>query len=233
MASSIGQSIRPKERGRDSAATRQRLLTAASELIADLGWGRVTTRAVAARAGLPHGAVSYHFRGKQEMLIEAALRTIEQAFPMAELEALDTLADLIAVAGARLSGPNAADPVLSAVVMEAMRESERDGALREAVAALIQDYRRLLTDLVRADQERGTLRLAAPPAALATLLAAVGDGLLLHVLVDPGIDIAGAMAALRTLLTGEVPPGGQENDRAAPPASPRRGARGDSQRRPE
>src|SRR6266568_4861549 len=171
MASSAGQSIRPNERGRGSAVTRQRLLTAAAELIAELGWGRVTTRAVAARAGLPHGAVSYHFRGKQELLAEAALRTVEQAFPIAELEALETMADLMAVASARLGDREAIDPVLSAVMLEAMRESARDPAVRERIAAL------------------------------ATLLAAAADGLLLHALLDPDVDITEALTALQTLLT--------------------------------
>ena len=57
-------------------------MTAAAELIAELGWGRVTTRAVAERAELPHGAVSYHFRGKQELLAEAALHAFQQAIPV-------------------------------------------------------------------------------------------------------------------------------------------------------
>jgi len=181
--------------------TRQRLLTAAAELIAELGWGRVTTRAVAARAGLPHGAVSYHFRGKQELLAEAALRTVEQAFPIAELEALETMADLMAVASARLGDREAIDPVLSAVMLEAMRESARDPALRERIAALEREYRRLLAELVRAEQQHGAVSADAPPSALATLLAAAADGLLLHALLDPGVDITGALTALQTLLT--------------------------------
>ena len=201
MASSAGQSIRPNERGRGSAVTRQRLLTAAAELIAELGWGRVTTRAVAARAGLPHGAVSYHFRGKQELLAEAALRTVEQAFPIAELEALETMADLMAVASAGLGDREAIDPVLSAVMLEAMRESARDPALRERIAALEREYRRLLAELVRAEQQHGAVSADAPPSALATLLAAAADGLLLHALLDPDVDITEALTALQTLLT--------------------------------
>jgi AcrR family transcriptional regulator len=181
--------------------TRQRLLTAAAELIAELGWGRVTTRAVAARAGLPHGAVSYHFRGKQELLTEAALRTVEQAFPIAELEALETMADLMAVASARLGDREAIDPVLSAVMLEAMRESARDPALRERIAALEREYRRLLAELVRAEQQHGAVSADAPPSALATLLAAAADGLLLHALLDPDVDITEALTALQTLLT--------------------------------
>lgn len=193
--------MRPNERGRGSAVTRQRLLTAAAELIAELGWGRVTTRAVAARAGLPHGAVSYHFRGKQELLTEAALRTVEQAFPIAELEALETMADLMAVASARLGDREAIDPVLSAVMLEAMRESARDPALRERIAALEREYRRLLAELVRAEQQHGAVSADAPPSALATLLAAAADGLLLHALLDPDVDITEALTALQTLLT--------------------------------
>lgn len=192
--------MRPNERGRGSAVTRRRLLTAAAELIAELGWGRVTTRAVAARAGLPHGAVSYHFRGKQELLTEAALRTVEQAFPIAELEALETMADLMAVASARLGDREAIDPVLSAVMLEAMRESARDPALRERIAALEREYRRLLAELVRAEQQHGAVSADASPSALATLLAAAADGLLLHALLDPDVDITEALTALQTLL---------------------------------
>jgi AcrR family transcriptional regulator len=204
MASSNGQSIRPKERGPASAATRQRLLAAAAELIAEAGWGRVTTRAVASRAGLPHGAVSYHFRGKQELLTEAALATIEQAFPIAELQPLTTLAELMTAASAWLDR-DAADPVMPAVMMEAMRESARDPALRERIAALERHYRQLLGGLISAEQQRGTIATDLPPAALAVLLAAAADGLLLNVLADPELDISPAITALHALLTTQPP----------------------------
>jgi AcrR family transcriptional regulator len=93
MDSPDGQTVSTRTSG--SGDTRLRLLRAAAELIGEVGWGRVTTRAVAARADLPHGAVSYHFHGKQELLTEAALQVFEQAFPIEELRALETLADLI------------------------------------------------------------------------------------------------------------------------------------------
>ena len=95
MDSPDGQSV--SKRTSVSEETRARLLRAAAELIAESGWGRVTTRAVAARADLPHGAVSYHFRGKQELLTEAALHVFEQAFPIEQLRALEQLPDLVAL----------------------------------------------------------------------------------------------------------------------------------------
>ncbi len=56
-----GQSVWTSTKRKASLHTRQRLLDAAAELIAERGWGQVTTRAIAERAGLPHGTVSYHF----------------------------------------------------------------------------------------------------------------------------------------------------------------------------
>ena len=45
----------------------------------------------------------------------------------------------------------------------------------------------------------------ATPDAIGTLLGAVGDGLLLHALLDPELDIAAAIEALRALLGARRP----------------------------
>jgi AcrR family transcriptional regulator len=203
MDSPNGQPLGTSVERSSSGSTRQRLLQAAAELIAELGWGRVTTRAVAERAGLPHGTVSYHFRGKQELLAEAALRTVEHLAPMRELEAVETLAELLQLVSAWASNRDALDPVVSGVLMESMRESERDPTLRHRMVELLADYRRLLTDLVRAEQDRGAVASGAAPSALASLIAAVGDGLLLHALLDPEVDVVAAFEAFGTLLAGQ------------------------------
>jgi AcrR family transcriptional regulator len=173
---------------------------AAAELIAELGWGRVTTRAVAERAELPHGSVSYHFRGKQELLAEAALHAFQQAIPVDQFAALRTVDDMIGLIAAEVGDPDAIDPVLSRLMLEAMREAEREPALRERMGAMLGSYRRLMIEAVRADQQRGAVFDGAPPEALATVIGAVGDGLLLHALLDPELDVAAAIEALRALL---------------------------------
>lgn len=175
-------------------------MTAAAELIAELGWGRVTTRAVADRAGLPHGAVSYHFRGKQELLIEAAMFTFARAVPADEFAALAGVEDFIGLVSAEVADRDAIDPVLSRLMFEAMREAERDAALRERMRAMLAQYRELMIQTIRAGQERGTIVAGVSAGAIATLLGAIGDGLLLHVLLDPDLDVHPALDALRTLL---------------------------------
>ncbi len=160
----------------------------------------MTTRAVAERAGLPHGAVSYHFRGKQELLIEACLNAFSNAVPFDEFAAVASVNDLIDVIGGQLGQEIATTPVLTRLMFEAMREAERDETLRERMGTMIAEYRRAVVAAVRADQQRGVIPSAISAEGIATLVTAVGDGLLLHALLDPGTGVTAALEALRALL---------------------------------
>ncbi len=185
---------------RATTATRERLLEAAGQLIAEFGWGRVTTRSVAERAGLPHGAVSYHFSGKQELLSDAAVLVFEQAFPIAELEGLGSLEDALALMERWMGEAESGDLLVAEVGVEAILESSRDPVLRKRVDALLRSYRAVLVELARRETAAGTSFAGASPQAVATLVAAAADGLFLHARLDPELDSAGAMAALRSLL---------------------------------
>lgn len=175
-------------------------MTAAAALIPELGWGRVTTRAVAERAGLPHGAVSYHFRGKQELLIEATTFAFQQAVPVGDFAASTGIDDLIDLIAVQLADRDAIDPALPGLMFEAMREAERDPALRERMGAMLTQYRELIVRVVQGEQERGAVVTTVPAGAIATLLGAAGDGLLLNALLDPELDVLAALDALRVLL---------------------------------
>jgi AcrR family transcriptional regulator len=198
MDSPHGQEGSRRSPGSDD--TRVRLLTAAAQLIAEVGWGRVTTRAVATRADLPHGAVSYHFRGKQELLTAAALHVLEQAFPIEEFESLESLSDFVALMQPWLGEQGDEGHLITRIGIEAMLESERNDVLRERMAAMLRDFRQVLAELAAADQARGRAPAGTSPQALATLLGAIGDGLFLQARLDPDLDAAGALEALGALL---------------------------------
>ena len=122
---------------------------------AEVGWGRVTTRSVAERAGLPHGAVSYHFSGKQELLSEAAVLVFKQAFPIAELEALASLQEALAVMERWMGEAESGDLLVAEVGVEAIKESASDPNLRGRVDALLRSYRAVLAELARRDAAAG------------------------------------------------------------------------------
>jgi AcrR family transcriptional regulator len=186
--------------GRSSGATREKLTRAAAELIAELGWGRVTTRAVAERAGVPHGAVSYHFRGKQELLIESCMAAFAEAVPVEQYAGQASLGDLIDLIGSQVDEGLQTDAVLGRLMFEAIREAERDEALRARLGTMITEYRKVLVAVVRAEQERGAIPATLSAEGVATLVTAVGDGLFLHAMLDADLDVSEALGALRVLL---------------------------------
>jgi AcrR family transcriptional regulator len=65
----------PTERG---AATRQRIIEATTELIAERGWAAVTTREVARRAGVQQAQIGYHFGSKDGLLRAAIVTAFDQ-----------------------------------------------------------------------------------------------------------------------------------------------------------
>jgi len=119
-----------------------------------------------------------------------------RAIPADEFAALAGVEDLIGLISAEVADRDAIDPVLSRLMFEA----ERDPALRERMSAMRTQYRELMIKAIRAEQEHGTVFAGAPADAIVTLLGAAGDGLLLHALLDPGLDVPAALNALRALL---------------------------------
>jgi AcrR family transcriptional regulator len=60
-----------------SRVTRQRLLHAAIESLAEVGWDRTTVVAVAARAGVSRGAAQHHFATRDDLVVAAVTRVRE------------------------------------------------------------------------------------------------------------------------------------------------------------
>ncbi|GAA1894479.1 TetR/AcrR family transcriptional regulator [Actinomadura bangladeshensis] len=202
MDNASGQGVRPTS-AEQGAATRTAILEATAALIAEVGWGRVTMRGIAARAGVPHGAISYHFQGKDDVLRQAAvagtLRALAQ--PLAMAQAAESVQEMFegtlgwfAVGG--LQDPSAA------LLLETARQAARDPALREPLTAELRKFRAALTELVERNQREGRVAPGLPASGTATVVAALLDGLLLHLILDPELDLSDAAEAVRTFLRG-------------------------------
>ncbi len=180
------------DRGR---RTREQLLDAAARLVGEVGWGAVTTRLVAERAGVNAALVHYHFSSVSELLSAAALRFAERALT----ESADVLrsadpADGIERVLAGLSRYTGADPE-SLLLAEALLAAHRLPELRASLAALVADFRARTADWLRAAGVKDA-------DAVALLLAAAIDGLVLHRGLDASVDFRAAAEPLRRLVTG-------------------------------
>lgn len=196
--------------------TRARLLRAAAELIAERGWGAVTTRLVAERAGVRPGLVHYHFSSVTDLLIEAALRWVRAeagrlTAAVTALPAEQGLAVLLEAAGSY-----APEDTTTLVFIETMLAATRHERLRRELADVLRDCRETLAGWLRGQGG------ADDASAGAAVLLAAFDGLVLHRIIDEQV---------RTL-----PVGGPLRRIAALPAEPSprpAGQSGASENRPD
>ena len=185
-----------RERGR---ATRARILQATAELIAEAGWSGFSTRDIAARAGVTQGIVSYHWRSKDELVREAALaasaETLQPVYDL--LEQAPSVRDALG-RPLELEDVFRAQPKLTLLLFETMLQAGRDPELRDALAAMIRDFRTRLAAALTTDG-------VADPVATAAALAAALDGLFLHAVVDSRLELQTAGAVLLRLLGSPDP----------------------------
>ncbi|WP_100448777.1 TetR/AcrR family transcriptional regulator [Glycomyces xiaoerkulensis] len=184
------------ERGRDA---RTRLLAAAGELIAELGWNAVSTRVLADRAGVRSGLVHYHFDSLQALLrqasTEAMTRVLDQS--TAALSTADDPAEAVEATLAELDRYTGTDPE-SLLFIEAYLAALRDPELHQAIARLFTGFRGALAAALE--------RAGHPdPDPAAALLAASFDGLVLHKGLDPELSASRLAPLVRHIAEPEGP----------------------------
>lgn len=152
-----------------TAGTRERILRAVLEVIADEGVGGVTNRRVARRAGVSLGSITYHFASQTDLLRASLLLFITE-----ETERLTALAEggrdasLSLEAAAALVEQVAVGQAVPIAPLELYLHAGRDPQLREVAGRCFAAYdaiaMRALTALGVADPRR----LAGPVVALVT-----------------------------------------------------------------
>ena len=178
---------------------RQTILQAAVEAIADLGWGNVTTRRIAERAGVNNALIHYYFGSKDELLRRAVTERFAADFeaPLAALSTADDVhqgIDLFFDEIERLGG----DARLL-VSTEALLQGMRDPVIRRWAIEVIGQGARALAQLVSDGQAVGTVDDELDPTGAALVLIAALDSLVLYRLVDDALDLAPVRGALHQM----------------------------------
>ena len=179
------------DRGRE---VRLRLLSAAAELIAELGWTAVSTRILAERAGVTPGLVHYHFPSLQALLRDAALGMISDLLSGIESifddgRSLDRGVEMMLGSLEASSGGDSTSVLFTETYLAAIR----DETLRIELIALVDEFRR---KLARWLSEHGVKT----PADTAAVLAAAIDGVMLHRVLDPQLTSSSVAPVLRRLV---------------------------------
>lgn len=186
------------ERGRISRA---KLLTAATELIPRVGWNAVTTRSLAAHAGVRPGLVHYHFDSSADLLRTAATEVFTEALevPLEEMISTEDPTEG-ALAALRIMNGHGDKGPASVLLAEACLAAIRDPVLHETVSQLLERTRTSIADWLA--------RLGTPqPEAVAEILCAFFDGPVLHRALMPVPGPESCLEPLHRLTSDSFPEG--------------------------
>jgi AcrR family transcriptional regulator len=160
--------------GAEKSATRARLLDGAQQLLLDEGYAAVTSRRVAAAAGLKPQLVHYYFRTMDDLWLALVRRGAEQNLERQAL-ALDSPQPLRALWELNI------DPVGTALAMELSSLANHRKAIRAELAAYAEQFRRLQTEAVaKALAARRAERPDLPPEVLSMLMIGIARVMVLE-----------------------------------------------------
>jgi AcrR family transcriptional regulator len=176
----------PYAEGRDA------LLDAAARVVARDGFRGLTYRAVAQEAGTTHGLVSYHFRSRDRLIHETAMKARREAI---EGSALEPASDRVEEFADHLSQLAADAPEGQVFQFELALEARRRAELEPEVHALYEEYYAVTGRALTA------IGISDPSPALVRLVFAALDGLTLQQLIfGRPADTEAAVAELQRLL---------------------------------
>jgi len=161
----------PRRRGRPPSGGREAIVEAALAILREQGIANLTSREVAARAGVSDASVYYHF-GDRAGLLEAVFA--QGMKPLLFMKGLDQkeLEPAEVIRGALAALERFFDDVLPV-----LHAAQADPELRSALAAFVQANDlgphkgvELLGSYLRAEQRAGRVRTDADPEAIALLI---------------------------------------------------------------
>jgi TetR/AcrR family transcriptional regulator len=190
----------PRRIGAEDSATRAALVDAAARLMLDEGYAAVTSRKVAARAGLKPQLVHYYFRTMDDLFLAVVHRGAEQnlerqARALASPQPLRALWEL------------STDPAGTKLTMEITALANHRKAIRTEIAAYAETFRRRQLDALAPVLERYGADAAIPPDALVVLITSLSQVLVLEEALGMDLGHKAARDLVENLLTRyEGPP---------------------------
>ncbi|BFH17714.1 TetR/AcrR family transcriptional regulator [Paenibacillus melissococcoides] len=199
--------------------SRDMLLQAARTCIAERGPERTTLRAVAEQAGVTQGTVFYHFRTKDQLLMEVLRDWCESSWAEMQSESA-VLADALASARSRCGFDSPYHRLFFAMMAHSLHQPAMQAPLHQLLARENEQLAKLLESRIpqpsSTEEESGKAaerpkarQGALSPGRLAPLLNALIDGIALQALLDPDYRVdevyRDAEVWIRAMLDKDVP----------------------------
>lgn len=185
--------------------TRDRLFTAAAELIGERGFHGTTVDDIVLRAGVAKGTVYYHFRSKAELfdgLLTERFTRLADALVAAEEHAADPADALCGLVHAELEYISLNQATAKVLMSELWRS---DRAWRDTLRILRERHRTVIERVLASGVRSGAFRPDLDcPLAASVLFAAVATAALDWLVFDPDRPMAEIESAVVDLVLGGV-----------------------------
>lgn len=189
---------RPRATTPEGEAQKQRILNAALELFTARGFRGASLDAVAAEVGISRQGVLHYFPSKTHLLLGVLDLRDEESIARMEEEGISSLADGLLT----LVAHNQRESDLTRLYTVLSAESVAPEHLgHDRFQERYRELRVVMAEAVRERQEAGELDAGLDPVEIATLLAAVMDGLQIQHLLEPeAVDMVEPMRTFLRLL---------------------------------
>jgi AcrR family transcriptional regulator len=168
----------------------RRIVAAMRASVGTRGAAASTFDHVAREAGVSRGLLHYYFGSKERLLVEVCRHDCERQIAALEegLAGADSVDAIVAALVHGLEEFLEDEPGTQAVVYELLSASRHSEEIRAELAELYRRWRAHLADALRQKQAEGVVRLQGDPEAVASVLFALGDGIGIQVVSEPGWD---------------------------------------------
>src|SRR3954470_23220222 len=173
----------------------RRIIEAMRASVGSRGAAASTFDHVAREAGVSRGLLHYYFGSKERLLVEVVRHDCDLRIEALDqhLAAAHSLDDVVAALVAQLEAFVEDDDGSQAVVYELLSASRHSEEIRAELAELYRRWRAHLADTLREKERQGVVTLEAEADEVASILFALGDGLGLQMISDPGWDSTRAL----------------------------------------
>jgi AcrR family transcriptional regulator len=177
------------ERKLDSEKAR-RIVAAMRASVARHGVAKSTFDAVAQEAGVSRGLLHYYFGSKERLLVEVVRHDSDIRIHALEerLAGAHSADEIVEALLSQLEWFLQSDPAEQALLYEMVSVSRRSAEVRAELAALYGRWRTTVSAVLDEKAKAGEVELRGDPEAIASVLFALGDGLIMQLLADPDYD---------------------------------------------
>ena len=164
-----------------------RIVTAMRASVGRRGAAGSTFDVVAREAGVSRGLLHYYFGTKERLLVEVVRRDCDARIAALEeaLARAGSVEEIVATLVASLRDFVEGESGEQAVLYEMLSASLHSEEIRAELGELYRRWRAHLAEVLRDKQRAGIVALDADPEAVASVLFALGDGMVLQLRADP------------------------------------------------